>query len=66
MVSLRLPALAAVLGLIGVAGLLPGSSSAGPSAPTFAPAVYVDQTLAGGEPEVFADSLHGRLIYSSH
>jgi hypothetical protein len=28
--------------------------------------VYVDQTLAGGEPTIFADALHGRLIYTSH
>src|SRR3954467_5083574 len=34
--------------------------------PRFAAPVYVDQQLAGGEPEVFADVLHGRLIYTSH
>ncbi len=32
----------------------------------FAPPAYVDQTLAGGEPEVYADALHGTLIYTSH
>jgi hypothetical protein len=32
----------------------------------FGTPVYVDQQLAGGEPEVFADTLHGRLIYTSH
>ena len=32
----------------------------------FGPPVYVDQHLAGGEPEVFADTLHGRLIYTAH
>ena len=36
------------------------------STTTFAPPVYVDQQLAGGEPTVFADTLHGRLIYTSH
>ena len=66
MVSLRLPALVALFALVLAAGFVPGSSSAGPSTTTFAAPVYVDQTLAGGEPEVFADSLHGRLIYSSH
>jgi hypothetical protein len=28
--------------------------------------VYVDTELAGGEPLIFADNLHGTLIYSSH
>jgi hypothetical protein len=51
---------------IAVLAALAGSSAAATTAPTFAPPVYVDQQLAGGEPEVFADVLHGRLIYSSH
>src|SRR5213079_3445626 len=34
--------------------------------PTFAPPVYVDQQLAGGEPEVFTDAKHGTLIYTAH
>ena len=42
------------------------SAGAAPSAPTFAPPAYVDQTLAGGEPTIFADELHSRLIYTSH
>jgi len=66
MVSLRPAALVALLGVVVFAGLLPGSTSAGPSVPTFAAPLYVDQTLAGGEPEVFADALHGRLIYTAH
>jgi hypothetical protein len=41
-------------------------ASAGGSVTHFAPAVYVDQHLAGGEPEVIADTLHGTLVYSSH
>ena len=57
--------LAALLVLL-VFAALPGGSAAGPSVPAFAPPVYVDQQLAGGEPEIFADALHGRLIYSSH
>src|SRR5256714_2537286 len=55
-----------LLAAVTLVGLLPGSGSAGTSAPTFASPVYVDQTLAGGEPEVFAGTLHGRLIYSAH
>ena len=49
-----------------LAGYLTGGSAAGPPGPTFAPPVYVDQQLAGGEPEVFADTLHGTLIYTAH
>jgi hypothetical protein len=52
--------------LLALTAALPGASAAGPSAPTFAAPIYVDQQLAGGEPEVFADTLHGTLIYSSH
>ena len=55
-----------VLTLATLAGALPGSGAAGATAPRFAPPTYVDQQLAGGEPEVFADVLHGRLIYTSH
>jgi hypothetical protein len=55
-----------LLTLIALVGALPGSGAAGTTAPRFAPPVYVDQQLAGGEPEVFADNLHGRLIYTSH
>ena len=46
--------------------VLAPAAGAAPSAPTFAPPTYVDQTLAGGEPTIFADTLHGRLIYTSH
>src|SRR5438094_8255618 len=49
-----------------LAGYLTGGSAAGPSGPTFAPPAYVDQQLAGGEPEVFADTAHGTLIYTAH
>ena len=38
-----------------LAGYLTGGSSARTPGPSFAPPVYVDQQLAGGEPEVFAD-----------
>jgi hypothetical protein len=43
---------------------VPGLASAAPL--HFAPAVYVDQQLAGGEPLVTADPVHGTLIYTSH
>jgi hypothetical protein len=61
-------ALAAVLAGTALlcAELASPSAAAGPSGPTFAPPVYVDQQLAGGEPEVIADAQHGTLIYSAH
>jgi len=52
--------------LLAAFAALPGGSAAAVSGPTFAPPVYVDQQLAGGEPEAFADTLHGTLIYTSH
>src|SRR5207245_3524269 len=55
-----------VLGLATLAGVLATRGSAVTPGPTFAPPVYVDQQLAGGEPEVFADSKHGTLIYTAH
>jgi len=60
---MRLLFLSAALAL---ACLLAGAVSAAQSGPTFAVPVYVDQQLAGGEPEVFADTLHGTLIYTAH
>src|SRR5438067_13698812 len=32
----------------------------------FGPPVYVDQELAGGEPLVLADPVHGTLVYTAH
>src|SRR5881394_85313 len=65
---LRPPARRTVLLSFGcaLAFFLPGAGHAGSQAPTFAAPIYVDQTLAGGEPEVFADTLHGTLIYTAH
>src|SRR5881296_1980106 len=60
------PIILGVLGLAAFAAVVPRAGSAAPGAPTFAPAVYVDQQLAGGEPEVFADTLHGDLVYTAH
>src|SRR6059058_6265457 len=62
----RVLAVSVVLGLAALAGVLATRGSAVPPGPTFAPPVYVDQQLAGGEPEVFADPLHGTLIYTAH
>jgi hypothetical protein len=58
--------LTAMLGSAALCGVLAGAADGAPSPPKFAPPVYVDQQLAGGEPEVFADVAHGTLIYSSH
>src|SRR5919201_589390 len=57
--------IAALLGTAACCGA-PAQAGAATSGPAFAPPIYVDQQLAGGEPEVFADTLHGRLIYTSH
>jgi hypothetical protein len=57
-----LAGLPAVLGLL----LAGGSGNARQVTVGFAPPVYVDQQLAGGEPEVVADTLHGKLVYTSH
>jgi len=56
----------ALVGSAALMSALPGASAAGVTGPTFATPIYVDQQLAGGEPEVFTDALHGTLIYSSH
>jgi hypothetical protein len=56
----------ALLVMSTLVGALASGSSAGPSGPSFAAPIYVDQHLAGGEPEVFADTLHGTLIYTAH
>jgi hypothetical protein len=58
-----LAAVAAIVALTGVASDRGGAATA---APAFAAPVYVDQQLAGGEPTIFADTLHGTLIYTSH
>jgi hypothetical protein len=54
-------------GLVALLGLLiTGSSGAGQATVRFGPPVYVDQQLAGGEPEAIADTLHGKLVYTAH
>src|SRR5438874_9189206 len=63
---IRVLAVGVVLGFATLAGVLATGGSAVTPGPTFAPPVYVDQQLAGGEPEVFADSKHGTLIYTAH
>ena len=53
-----------------VAGLLVGALGAPGMASAaslgFAPPIFVDQNLAGGEPLVTADPVHGTLVYTSH
>jgi hypothetical protein len=61
----RLVLLAGLSALLGLA-LAGSSGGATQSAVGFATPVYVDQQLAGGEPEVIADTLHGKLVYTSH
>src|SRR5438132_1879027 len=47
--------------------LLTGSSAEGRTSPVgFGTPIYVDRDLAGGEPLVLADTLHGTLVYTSH
>jgi hypothetical protein len=59
--------LAAVALVILVVGAGAGASPARSARPpVFGPPVYVDQELAGGEPSVMADTLHGTLVYTSH
>jgi hypothetical protein len=50
----------------GLAGFLGGSGNAATQGPTFGAPIYVDQQLAGGEPEVIADTVHGTLVYTAH
>lgn len=46
--------------------MVTGSAAGGKSAVGFGTPQYIDQQLAGGEPEVIADTLHGTLVYSAH
>src|SRR5207244_9259320 len=46
--------------------VLPAAGRGAGTTVGFAPPQYVDQQLAGGEPEVFADTLHGTLVYTAH
>jgi hypothetical protein len=57
---------AALLGTVTVGGKAGKALSAKTPGVAFGPAVYVDQQLAGGEPEVLADPLHGTLVYTAH
>ena len=60
-------AVAAVAAALVMLGVSAGAGQAGKTPGVkFAPAVYVDQALAGGEPEVIADPMHGTLIYTAH
>src|SRR3954469_20715126 len=58
-----------VTALLAVAALsIPASALAAEPAPPlgFAPAQFIDQELAGGEPIVFQDPATGNIIYTSH
>jgi hypothetical protein len=55
-----------VLLAAGLAGFLGGPGNAATQGPTFGAPIYVDQQLAGGEPEVIADTAHGTLVYTAH
>ncbi len=46
--------------------LAAGSASSGTAKPGFSSPQYVDTALAGGEPLIMANPLHGTLVYSSH
>ena len=61
-----LAALLAAASAFAAAGVAkPPPKSSGPSI-AFSQPSYVDTTLAGGEPIVMADTLHGTLVYTSH
>lgn len=65
----RIRAASAVAAVVVAAAVLatpPDAGAARPPSLGFAAPVYVDQQLAGGDPEVMADPVHGTLIYSSH
>lgn len=62
--SLRRIALLAATLLVAAAAV--GSASSGTPKPAFSSPQYVDTVLAGGEPLIMANPLHGTLVYSSH
>ncbi len=62
--TLRRPALLLVATVVAV--LAAGSAASGTARPGFAAPQYVDTALAGGEPLIMANPLHGTLVYSSH
>src|SRR3954447_18788604 len=61
---MRRGAFVGVLCACALVGAVP-AQAAGPAL-GFAPAQFLDDELAGGEPIVFADVAHGTLIYSAH
>src|SRR5438270_207419 len=62
--------LRAAVAAFGLAALLvaaaPGSGTVAAAGVRFATPISIDQQLAGGEPEVLSDPLHGTLVYTSH
>jgi hypothetical protein len=59
-------AFAGVLGGCLIALAVGSTSAAKAPSVGFGTPVYVDRDLAGGEPTVMADQLHGDLVYTSH
>ncbi|HMC70470.1 MAG TPA: hypothetical protein VKJ07_15045, partial [Mycobacteriales bacterium] len=59
-------AFAALVGACLVALLVGSTSAAKTPSVGFGTPTYVDRDLAGGEPTVMADQLHGTLVYTSH
>src|SRR3954449_11818739 len=54
----------ALIAGLAVAAAAPSLASAASMA--FAPPIFVDQQLAGGEPVMLTDAIHHTIIYSSH
>jgi len=58
--------LALLAGALLAAALAVGSAASSTPKPGFSSPQYVDTALAGGEPLIMANPLHGTLVYSSH
>jgi hypothetical protein len=58
--------LAAFVVLILLAGVTAAAGRAGKTALSYTTPLFVDQNLAGGEPFVLTDALHGTLVYTAH
>src|SRR3954447_26908542 len=54
------------LALVFAAAVAPAAATAAGPQIGFDKPVYVDQELAGGEPILYADNLHGTLVYTAH
>jgi len=61
-----MPGRMGMLGAVVAVAVALGASTAGAAPVSFSAPQYVDPGLAGGEPEVLADTMHGTLLYTSH